>query len=72
LSYLHKTSVIEVKPMMANMDRRLLEALGVPRPLLTELAGSTGGNPMLLSALGQGEQELSSDVTQRLTEGLDA
>jgi hypothetical protein len=70
-SHLQKTDVVEVRPMMANMDRRLLAALRVPGPLQSELMGSTGGNPMLLSSLGRGEQELSSDVFRRLTDDLD-
>jgi hypothetical protein len=70
-SYFQKTDLIEVKPMMANMDWRLLGALGLPPPLQMELRGSTGGNPMLLSALARGEQALSEDVVRRLTDGLD-
>jgi hypothetical protein len=70
-SYFRNTDVIEVQPMMANMDRRLLDKLCVPPVLRAELVGSTGGNPMLLSALAQGKQELSGDAVRRMTDGLD-
>jgi hypothetical protein len=57
--------------MMANIDRRLLHALGTPPPLAAELVGTTGGNPRLLSAIAQGD-EPADGALDRVTKGLDA
>ena len=68
--YLQATDIVHVRPMLANIDRRLLEALGTPPALTAELIGTAGGNPRLLSAIAQGD-EPADGALERVTEGLD-
>jgi hypothetical protein len=68
--YLEATDIVHVRPMLANIDRRLLEALGTPPALTAELIGTAGGNPRLLGAIARGD-EPADGALERVTEGLD-
>lgn len=68
--HFQSTDIVPVRPMLANIDRRLLEALGTPPALTAELIGTTGGNPRLLSAIAQGD-EPADGAMERVTRGLD-